>query len=295
MLNGVINLNKPAGKTSHDMIYFMRRMAGQKRVGHTGTLDPDATGVLPVCLGIATKASDYITDGKKGYRAHIHFGKVTTTQDLSGEVVSECDKIDFDENDFLNVLKKFTGEIQQIPPMYSAVKVNGKKLYELARKGIEIERKKRDIIIYNIDVNEINLEEKYAVIDVSCSKGTYIRTLCHDIGQMLGCGACMGNLVRTQSGRFTIDKSYSVEEIEQLSKENRLDEIVTPADMLFEEYVKLNVSGKNEFKVKNGTPLENFDFPEGTLFRVYDSNDEFLCISKMIDGKIKMLTSFWSV
>ncbi len=295
MLNGVINLNKPANKTSHDMIYFMRRMAGQKRVGHTGTLDPDAKGVLPICLGIATKASNYITGGKKGYRAHIHFGKTTTTQDLSGDIISECETLDFDETEFSEALKKFTGEIQQIPPMYSAVKVNGKKLYEFARKGIEVERKKRNITIYSIEINEINLKEKYAVIDVVCSKGTYIRTLCYDIGEMLGCGACMGELVRTQSGRFTIDKSYTVEEIEQLSKENRLDEILIPTDILFDDYKKLNVSGKNEFKVKNGSPLENFDFPENTLFRIYDINDNFLCISQMLDGKIKMLTSFWSV
>ncbi len=295
MLNGVINLNKPANKTSHDMIYFMRRMAGQKRVGHTGTLDPDATGVLPICLGVATKASDYIAGGKKGYRAHIHFGKTTTTQDLSGDIISKSENLGFDEHVFCETLKKFTGEIQQIPPMYSAVKVNGKKLYELARKGIEIERKKRDITIYSIETNEINLKEKYAVIDVKCSKGTYIRTLCHDIGEMLGCGACMGKLVRIQSGRFTIDKSYSVEEIEQLSQENRLNEILIPTDMLFDDYIKLNVSGKNEFKVKNGSPLEGFDFPENTLFRIYDSVDNFLCISQMFDGKIKMLTSFWSI
>ncbi len=294
MINGVINLNKPKGKTSHDMIYFMRRMSMQKRVGHTGTLDPDATGVLPVCLGIATKASDYIQEGTKAYRAHIHFGLVTSTQDISGEVLKENDTKNLTEDMFKETIKSFIGDIEQIPPMYSAIKVNGKKLYELARKGIEIERKSRKVTIYSIEISEFNKEEKYAVIDVCCSKGTYIRTLCADIGEKMGFGACMGELVRTKSGNFLIEESHSIEEIEKMASEGRLSELVIPTDKLFEGYTPLTVSGKDEFYVKNGRALEGYDYPEGERFLIYDSSGKFLCISEMKDKKIKMLTSFWS-
>lgn len=294
MLSGVINLNKPKGKTSHDMIYFMRRMSGQKRVGHTGTLDPDATGVLPVCLGMATKASDYIAGGIKEYRAYIHFGKVTNTQDISGSVIKECEDIGFSKDELLEVLNQFTGEIKQTPPMYSAIKINGQKLYELARKGIEIERRERNITVYDIKAEKIDIQEKYAIIDVTCSKGTYIRTLCHDIGEALGCGACMGALTRMRSGNFLLEKSYDIEEVEKLASQGRLSEIVIPVDSLFEDYVSLVVKGKNEFKIRNGTPLENMDYDEGTKVRIYDAEGNFLCISQMLEGKLKMLTSFWN-
>lgn len=295
MYNGVIILNKPKGKTSHDMIYFMRRNLSQKRVGHTGTLDPDATGVLPICLGMATKAADYISDGIKKYSAHIHFGITTTTQDLSGEVLKKCDNVDFTECDLFAAIEKHTGKINQIPPMYSAVKVNGKKLYELARKGKTVERKPRCVEIFSIELKKLDLSCAVAEIEVVCSKGTYVRTLCEDIGNFLGCGACMGELVRLKSGKFDIENSYTAEQIEDAVKNGYIEKLITPTDELFDDYIKLTVDKKNEFKVRNGTALTGFDFCENTKVRIYSESGEFLCVSNMTDGKLKMLTSFWIV
>lgn len=293
MYNGVIVLNKPKGKTSHDMIYFMRRNAAQKRVGHTGTLDPEATGVLPICLGIATKAADYIACGEKKYRAHIHFGLTTDTEDLSGNVLTKCENISFDECGLKNAINDFVGTISQIPPMYSAVKINGQKLYELARKGKTIERKPREVQIHSIDLINFDKEEKFAVIDVVCSKGTYIRTLCNDIGSALGCGACMGQLVRLRSGVFNIENSYTTEQITQAASAGELDKMIIPTDELFADYEKIILDEKNEFKVRNGVSPAGFDFKDGKRFRLYAENGEFLCISQAENGKLKMLTSFW--
>ncbi len=291
MYNGVINLNKPKGKTSHDMIYFARRIFGQKRVGHTGTLDPNATGVLPVCLGIATKAADYIAAETKVYKAEIIFGIETDTSDICGNVLKRCDDFFVSEEEFKKTIAEFVGEITQIPPMYSAIKVDGKKLYELARKGISVERKERKIFIYDIEVESFSKDR--AMIVVTCSKGTYIRTLCEDIGRKIGSLACMGDLKRLQSGNFNINDSYTCEELTRLADEGRLSEAIIKTDDLFSGYEELVVSGKNEFKVKNGTALDGFDYAEGTPFRVYGEDGEFLCISKMTEGKIKMMTSFW--
>lgn len=295
MYNGVVVLNKPKGKTSHDMIYFMRRTAMQKRVGHTGTLDPNATGVLPICLGNATKASDYIANGRKKYLAHIHFGIVTDTEDLCGNILEKKEVASFSEDEFLSVLNSFIGNIKQIPPMYSAVKINGKKLYELARKGETVNRNAREICIYSIDLKEFDTQNKSAVIEVCCSKGTYIRTLCSDIGKALGCGACMGDLKRIQSGVFDIDDSYTAEMIERAAENNELEKLIIPTDKLFEEFRAVFVEKKDEFKVRNGMPLSGFDGYEGEKVRIYGQNNNFLCISQMQNGILKMLTSFWSV
>jgi tRNA pseudouridine55 synthase len=228
-MTGIANINKPIGKSSAFVVAVIRRITGIKKVGHTGTLDPLATGVLPICIGReATKLSDKIMTGTKQYKAVIELGKTTTTQDSEGEVLSQKEVVATAE-EITCAVNSFIGEISQIPPMYSAIKVNGKKMYELARKGIEVERKERIITIYDIEILDISLP--FVTILVTCSKGTYIRTLCEDIGVKLGCGGYMKSLVRTKNGRFSIENSLSLEEFEEKWKEEKFSEIlISPAE-----------------------------------------------------------------
>ena len=217
MIHGVLNVYKEKGYTSHDVVAKLRGIVKQKKIGHTGTLDPDAEGVLPVCFGKATKLCDLLTDKDKTYQAVLLLGQVTDTQDTSGQVLEKHSTEDLTNEKVENVIRSFEGEYDQIPPMYSALKVNGKKLYELAREGKEVERKARRITIHEIRILEINLPE--VKLEVTCSKGTYIRTLCHDIGQKLGCGGCMKELLRTRVERFGLEDSIRLGEIAQLQKE----------------------------------------------------------------------------
>ena len=201
MYDGMINVCKEKGFTSHDVVAKLRGILHQKKIGHTGTLDPDATGVLPVCLGKGTKLCDMITDRDKTYRAVMMLGRTTDTQDISGQILTEK-AVNVDEREVRDAAVSFVGDYMQIPPMYSAIKVDGKKLYELARAGQEVERKARHVVINALNITEIQLP--YVTMEVSCSKGTYIRTLCQDIGEKLGCGACMTELVRLKVGAFDI-------------------------------------------------------------------------------------------
>ena len=212
-MNGIIIIDKPMGRTSHDMVYVMRKLTGIKKVGHTGTLDPMATGVLPVCIGNATKVADMLTLSDKRYIAELVLGRTTDTQDADGKVLTECD-VNCTEEEIRAAVMSFVGEIEQIPPMYSAIKQNGKKLYELARQGIEVERKSRRITINSIDI--LKIDGVCITIDVSCSKGTYIRTLCEDIGKKLHVGAYMNTLRRIKTGPFTIEESHTVDELKSL-------------------------------------------------------------------------------
>lgn len=214
MINGIINVYKEKGFTSHDVVAKLRGILKQKKIGHTGTLDPDAVGVLPVCLGKATRLCDMLTDETKTYVAGLLLGIETDTQDTSGTVLKEGDTSGFTEEQVRDAIASFVGEQMQIPPMYSALKVNGKKLYELAREGKEVERKARPVTFYAINI--LGMDLPHVKIEVTCSKGTYIRTLCHDIGQKLGCGGCMESLVRTKVGRFEISESLTLKEIEEL-------------------------------------------------------------------------------
>lgn len=293
MINGVINVNKPKGKTSHDIVYVIRRLSGVRRVGHTGTLDPDASGVLPVCIGSATKAAAYLTDGAKRYLAQMICGQATDTQDVSGRVLAESGQL-VTEEQLLDMAKRFTGEIEQVPPMYSAVKVNGKKLYELARQGKEVERRARAVTIYAMKLRSFDAEGQTAQWEITCSKGTYIRTLLHDMGEMLGCYAHMGSLVRLQSGQFLLDSSYTLEALDAMAQEGRLHEAVTPVDALFSDCPAVTVEGQREFRVRNGTPVSAEDAAEGQLYRIYAKNGEFLCVSACENGMLKMRTAFWS-
>lgn len=231
-MDGLINIYKEKGYTSFDVVAKLRGILHMKKIGHTGTLDPDAEGVLPVCLGKATKLCEMLTDKDKVYEAVIKLGVRTDTQDMSGTVLGTKEYTG-DAETIENTVRSFRGSMEQIPPMYSAVKVNGKKLYELARKGITVERQPRKITIYNIEVKDINPDEGLVSIETCVSKGTYIRTLCEDIGKALGCDACMAELKRTRSGSFEIADSITLEEVEKLVEEGRLSEAVTGIDEVF--------------------------------------------------------------
>lgn len=289
-MNGIIVIDKPKGRTSHDMVYFIRRMTGIKKVGHTGTLDPDATGVLPLCIGNGTKVSDMLLESDKCYRAELILGKTTDTQDLSGNVLEEKE-VNLREEEIVKAANSFVGEIEQIPPMYSAIKQDGKKLYELARKGIEVERKPRRVTVNEITI--VKIDKNTVTIDVDCSKGTYIRTLCSDIGEKLGCGGCMGDLRRTKAGMFNIDESHTVEEIEKLKENGKLGDIILPVDSVFMKYPKIQLNEKQVKSVTNGIRM-TYKGVEGQTYRVYDNNNEFLCISKIEDGKLRLVKSFWN-
>jgi len=224
-MNGIINVYKEKGFTSHDVVAKLRGILHMKKIGHTGTLDPDAVGVLPVCLGKGTGLVSMITDWTKTYEAVMLLGTTTDTQDTSGNVLTKS-VVDVDERTVIEVCSQFEGEYEQIPPMYSALKVNGKKLYELARAGIEVERKPRRVVINSLRVNDINLEDdiKTVTITVDCSKGTYIRTLCDDIGKKLGCGACMMSLKRTRVGDFIIDDTLTLNQIAALTLKGDIEQ-----------------------------------------------------------------------
>ena len=234
-MTGIVNINKPYGKSSHFVVAVIRRITRIKKVGHTGTLDPLATGVLPICIGReSTKLSQAIMDGTKRYKALLQLGKTTTTQDSEGEVTSERE-VNVTETDIKNAVAEFVGEISQIPPMYSAVKINGQKLYKLAREGKEIEREPRKITIYSIDVLNIDLNAATVELDICCSKGTYVRTLCNDIGEKLGCGGYMASLVRTKSASFTLENSITLEEFEEFWKSGEYEKVLIPPETFVKE------------------------------------------------------------
>lgn len=282
MIHGVINIYKEKGYTSHDVVAKLRGIVGQKKIGHTGTLDPDAVGVLPVCLGKATKLCDMLTDKDKTYEAVLRLGVTTDTQDSSGSVL-EVKEIDgLNEEMVRSCVESFIGDYMQIPPMYSALKVNGKKLYEFAREGIEIERKARPVTIHDIQITDIVLP--YVNMTVSCSKGTYIRTLCHDIGKKLGCGGCMDSLKRTKVNRFEIEDSVTLSKVEELVNVGRLSEILVPVDEMFDSYEKVTVKKEFASFVYNGNfflpkhIMEQKRWGHKTLVRVYDEAGTFLAI-----------------
>lgn len=289
MINGVLNIYKEKGYTSHDVVAKLRGIVGQKKIGHTGTLDPDAVGVLPVCLGKATKLCDMLTDKNKTYETVMLLGKVTDTQDISGATLSEQDVSALDENAVRVAVMSFLGDYMQIPPMYSALKVNGKKLYELAREGIEIERKARPVQILEIQIKEINLPR--VRMEVTCSKGTYIRTLCHDIGAKLGCGACMEELIRTKVSRFDIEDSLTLEQVANLKNADQLDAHLVAIDEMFSDYEAVTL--KEEFMsfVYNGNVFfpkhlqERIELVDEKMVRVYDGNGEFIAIYRFIKDK----------
>ena len=253
MYHGIINVYKEKGFTSHDVVAKLRGICKQKKIGHTGTLDPEAAGVLPVCLGSATKLCDMLTDKTKEYVAVLKLGVVTDTQDLTGTVLEEH-PVTVTEEQIRETIFSFQGDQLQIPPMYSALKVNGKKLYELAREGKEVERAARPITIHEIEILKEELPE--ITIRVSCSKGTYIRTLCHDIGQALLCGGAMASLTRTRVGSFQIGQAYPLAKLQQLSDEGRLSEAVLPIEEVFSHLPVMHVEEAGMKALLNGNQLK---------------------------------------
>lgn len=290
-MDGVININKAPGMTSHDVVYRLRKILSVKKIGHTGTLDPDATGVLPMCIGKATKAADMLTAQNKQYVAEGTLGSATDTLDSSGTVTETAD-VDVTENEILAVMKEFTGEITQIPPMFSAIKVDGKKLCELAREGKTIEREPRTVTVNRIEVLDIDLKNNRFTICVDCSKGTYIRTLCDDIGRRLGCFAHMSALRRTRSGRFKIEDSYKTEQVEEMLLRGDTSFLI-PVDTIFEEYPKLILSAGKAKRMCCGIRISAQGAVDGTNYRVYDESGRFLTISAAEDGVLKSLKTFY--
>lgn len=287
MYHGIINIYKEAGYTSHDVVAKLRGILKQKKIGHTGTLDPAAEGVLPVCLGMGTRLCDLLTEKTKSYRAVMLLGVETDTQDITGKILNERSAEGITEEDVRRTAMDFIGPYSQVPPMYSALKVGGKKLCDLARAGIVVERSARQVEILSLDIEEIKLPR--ITMTVSCSKGTYIRTLCHDIGARLGCGACMESLLRTRSGAFLIEDSLRLGEVERLCEEGTLEEKILPVEALFQDCPGIRSKTPLLDKLlNNGNPFteeqaEAADFTErtasgeeGIWSRLFDSSGRFI-------------------
>lgn len=290
-MNGVLIVNKPQGWTSHDVVAKLRGIYREKRIGHSGTLDPMATGVLVVFLGRATRAVELCENDEKEYLAGLRLGVVTNTQDITGEVLAEK-PVDVDDEALDAVLRQFTGPQQQIPPMYSAVKIGGKKLYELARKGQDVPRKPRNITIETLTLR--HRQGNDLSIQVRCSKGTYVRTLCHDIGAALGCGGCLYSLERTRAGRFTLSDAVTLEEIQEARNQDRHMELLRPVDTLFSQYPSLTLTEKNVRRCKNGTDIPGMEQGEG-IYRVYGTDGAFLMLGKIQNGILGTVKSFFEV
>ena len=291
MASGIVIIDKPSGWTSMDICAKIRGILKEKRVGHGGTLDPMATGVLPVFVGQATRAVEFAENGEKEYIAGLRLGLVTNTQDTSGETL-ETHPVTVDRAALEAVLPRFTGPIAQIPPMYSAIKINGQKLYELARKGKEVARTPRRITILELEL--LGGEDSDYTIRVRCSKGTYVRTLCHDIGQALGCGACMSSLRRTKAGMFTLGQAITIEQLLEFTKENDPQALLMPVDALFAEYPPLIVELGQAEKLRNGAQIKDWHFAPGT-YRVYSITGEFLLLGKVENTVLTTIKSFFEV
>ena len=286
-MNGIVIIDKPAGWTSQDVVSKLRGILKTRRIGHGGTLDPMATGVLPVFVGRATRGVEFFEHAEKTYEATIRLGLTTDTEDTSGTVLEEKE-VSVSEEDFLGVLPKFRGKIQQIPPMYSALKVNGQKLYDLARKGREVERQPREIEIFKLECLEFNGVE--ARLLVHCSKGTYIRTLCKDIGEALGCGGCMAALRRVTAGEYTIGDAVTLDEL--IAAENP-ENYLRPVDSMFRNYPAVTLTPNQEKRCRNGNAF-SVTHPDGT-YRAYGQNGDFLMLAKVEVGVMSTIKSFWEV
>ena len=279
MYDGIINVYKEKGFTSHDVVAKMRGILGQRNIGHTGTLDPAAEGVLPVCAGKGTKLCDMLTDHDKTYRAVLLLGTETDTEDTTGTVIGTKDTSGLTESQVREAVLSFTGDYDQVPPMYSALKVDGKKLYELAREGKTVERKARPVKIFDIQIETMDLPE--VTMTVSCSKGTYIRTLCNDIGEKLGCGGCMEELLRTRVERFGLTDAVKLDEVQKVMEEGNIERLILPVDRMFDQYPAAKTTPQGDLLVHNGNRI----FPEllqeelkvdGGYVRVYDSRETFI-------------------
>ena len=286
-MDGIVIVDKPEGWTSQDVVSKLRGVFQTRRIGHGGTLDPMATGVLPVFVGRATRGVEFFEHAEKTYEAVLRLGLHTDTEDITGTVLAEKE-VNISESQFLSVLEQFRGQIQQIPPMYSAIKINGQKLCDLARKGREVERQPRTITIHELTCLEFG--GNTAKLRVHCSKGTYIRTLCKDIGEALGCGGCMASLRRVTAGEYTIGNSVP---LQTLIESDDPGKYLLPVDSMFMAYPKVVLTEKQEKCCRNGVAFTcNLD--AGT-YRVYAASGEFLALSHMVEGKLTTIKSFWAV
>ncbi|MBD5098530.1 MAG: tRNA pseudouridine(55) synthase TruB [Clostridiales bacterium] len=294
MANGIIIIDKPQGWTSMDVCAKLRGMFHEKRVGHAGTLDPMATGVLPVFIGRATRAVEFAADSDKEYIAGLKLGVVTNTQDTTGEVLEERE-VFVTRSSLEAVLPRFTGDIEQVPPMYSAIKINGKKLYELARKGKEVARKPRPVTIHELELLGWPDAGEDFQLRVRCSKGTYVRTLCHDIGQALGCGGSMSSLRRVKAAGFTLADSVTLEAVQEAVDRGEGEALLLPVDTYFAALpmLVLKTAGA-EKKIRNGAALTLRDIPDGE-YRVYGMDKTFLALGRAAGGTLTTVKSFFEV
>ena len=295
--SGVLIVNKHAGVTSHDIVGKIRRLYGTRQVGHTGTLDPMATGVLVVLIGRAAKASEYLASDRKQYRATLRLGVTTDTEDVTGATLSETDTIPNTQT-VMGILPQFCGKIQQVPPMYSALKVNGKKLVDLAREGVVIERQARQIEIFDLIAEATDLPSDYR-LSVTCSGGTYIRTLCADIGAALGCGGVMATLERTEACGFSIEKAHTIAELGEMTVEER-QALLIPTEHLFDDLPSLKLSEFHERLIRNGCAVEQKKFkcafPLGQRVRLYSADGLFFALGEVMESEegltIKAIKTF---
>ena len=286
-MDGIVIVDKPEGWTSQDVVSKLRGVLKTRRIGHGGTLDPMATGVLPVFVGRGTRGVEFFEHAEKTYEAVLRLGISTDTEDITGTVLEEK-QVNITEAQFLSVLENFRGEIQQIPPMYSAIKINGQKLCDLARKGREVERQPRTITIHRLEC--LDFSGSTARLLVHCSKGTYIRTLCKDIGEALGCGGCMESLRRVSAGEYVIDQAIP---LQTLIDSEDPGQYLLPVDSMFKTYPQVILTEKQEKCCRNGVAFTT-NLEPGT-YRVYDKNGEFLALSHMVEGKLTTIKSFWAV
>ena len=282
-MHGILNIDKPYGITSMEVVRRVKRACGQKRVGHAGTLDPIATGVIPVCIGQATRVTEYLNDGRKEYEAQIELGVTTDTYDAMGEVLSRCDPGDLSEGDILTELKSFEGSIEQVPPMYSALKKDGKRLYELARAGIEVEREPRRVQVY--DINLLELKGHVVRVLVTCGKGFYMRSLAFDLGQALGCGGHLKSLIRTKSGPFKVEEAISLEDAEDAFSSSDWPDMLNPPDVVLSSMRATIVGSKIEDMVRNGRAL-----PQG--LRIPNGRANEKCRAYSVDGRFIAILTF---
>ncbi len=286
-MNGIVIVDKPSGWTSQDVTARLRRVFGTRRIGHGGTLDPMATGVLPVFVGRATRAVEFFEHARKSYEAELRLGMTTDTEDVTGTVLTEG-PVNVSEEEIRQVLPRFTGEIQQIPPMYSALKVDGRKLCDLARQGVTVERKSRPVTIFSLECPEY--APPIARLRIHCSKGTYVRTLCRDIGDALGCGGCMASLRRTSAGAYTLADAVPLQIL--LDSENP-EAFLRPVDSLFAAYPAVTLTPKQTLRCRNGNTF-SIGLPEG-LYRAYDPEGTFLMLGQVKDGVMETVKSFFEI
>ena len=291
MANGILVIDKSAGWTSQDVAAKLRGVFHERRVGHGGTLDPMATGVLPIFIGRATRAAEFLESAEKEYVAGLRLGVVTDTQDTSGNLL-ETHPVAVTREEVQAALRQFLGPIEQIPPMYSAIKINGQKLYELARRGQEVERKPRSITIHELELLE-GADADY-LLRVRCSKGTYVRTLCHDLGRALGCGGCMSSLRRTRAGSFTLSQAVTMQQVLNFAAEQAPQALLMPVDAVFSMHPPLIVTMGQAAKLKNGAQIKDWQFRPGT-YRVYAEDGEFLLLGRVENGGLTTIKSFFEV